>query len=110
MRPLLAHKAVVKLSLDLALNPVSTSAWVQITSALAYACVALEIFNPSPATMKISIGAAGQEDNNELPFYILPGGNAPSLIPIEISKGRRLSVKSIDNTANALALNMNFYG
>lgn len=110
MRPLLAHKAVGKITVDFSVTNVGTAAWVQISAAFPAPCVALEIFNATGTTFKVSNGAPGAEDAGELPFYILPGGDAPALIPMEISKNKPISLKAVDIAVNSSRLTMNLYG
>lgn len=110
MRGLLAYKPTFSLIFDLAGTPIDNTAWVELDSALDGPASAVEIYNPSGATLMLSFGAALAEDNNKYPYHVLPGGSS-LLLAIEFKSGSRLSAKSIDaNTANANTLVMNFFG
>lgn len=106
---LLAQTPMSTVRVDMAVTPITTAAWTELVSALDKACTAVEIFNPSGSTMKISNGAAAAEDASELPYTILPGGSA-LLLAIPLSKGMRLSAKALDNDATTNLFIMNFFG
>ena len=106
---LLARKPTGKVRLDTSSTNITTSAWTTITSAVPAGTTALEIFNSSSSTIKLSTGTAGNEDASELLFYILPGGT-DSLIPVELSKNARLAGKAVDTNATVGQLLINFYG
>lgn len=106
---LLARKPVAKLVHDFASTNVTTGAWVEIEDSTTAPCSALEIFNGGGSILKISQGAAGSEDSAELPYYILPGGSQ-IVLPIEISKGKRLAVKAVDQNSTFGSLVLNFLG
>lgn len=112
MRGLLAYKPVVTVRNNNATNPVSDAAWVQIVAALGKPANAVEIYNPSGATIRISTGAAGLEDASELPYSILPGGSS-ILMPMDgIKKGSRISLRVVDVgvTINTNIFVLNFLG
>lgn len=87
---------------DLSGGAIGTSAYVTILAKASnlYASSALEIFNPSPATMKIATGDAGSEV--DLPYSVLPGGM--NILAFEIPKGVRISMKAADQTSGAVGL------
>lgn len=105
------RKPVETLTLNLASTNITTSAWAEILALTTAACSAIEIFNPSGSTLMFSQGAAGQETigTNLFPLSVLPGGT-PGIIPIEIGKGKRLSMKAVDTTVSSGYLVINFYG
>lgn len=112
MRGLLAYKPVVTVRNDNATNPITDAAWAQIVAALGKPASAVEIYNPSGVTMRISTGAAGLEDASELPYSILPGGSS-ILMPMDgIRNGARISLKAVDAGANVNTniLVLNFLG
>ena len=110
MRALLARKPVAKLRHDYVATNVTTSAWVELIDALEEAASAVEIFDGSGSIIKLSLGDAGEEDDNELPYYIMPGGGGGVMIPMELAKGKRLSAKAVDATAATGSLIINFFG
>lgn len=73
---------------------VTTSAYVQLSASLSEHTSVIEIFDSSGAVLQLAVGAAGAE--YLLPFMIVPGGNGR--IGLLLSKGCRLSIKSIDTT------------
>ena len=88
---------------------VGTLAWVEIISATTFPSSAVEIFSASGSTIKLSLGAAGDEDAEEIKYYVLPGGSS-ILLPIEIPRGKRISAKAVDATADVGSLVLNFFG
>lgn len=88
---------------------VSTSAWTEITASLDQPASAVEIFDSSGRILKISIGTAGNESTNEVPYYIIPGGSG-ILLPIEFGRTARISVKAVDAAATTGSLVFNFFG
>lgn len=102
-------KPVAKIHVDLENFPVDQSAWVEILSATLKPTSAITIFNGSGSVLKLSKGAAGLEDASELPYFIVPGSNA-ILLPFEIPKGARLSLKAQDGTADMGSFVINCFG
>ncbi len=108
MRGALAIRAPLQTaSLDMAGANITTGAYVELIHALTAGVSAVEIFNPSPATMKIALGAAGSEV--DLPYHIIPGGSA-FLIPIPAGNKQRISLKAVDQTANSGLFTINCFG
>lgn len=99
---------VSTMNLNLTSSPISTGAWVEIEDSLPNACSAIEMFNPSNASLQISTGAVGQESAHILPYTILPGGSAQ--LAVNISKGKRISLKSLDNPAASGLFTINTFG
>ena len=106
---LLARKPIGKIRHDFAATNVTTAAWVQISSSCPSPCSALEIFNGGGSILKISTGTAGNEDASELPYYILPGGSE-LVLPFELNKSKRISVKAVDLSSTAGSLVLNLFG
>lgn len=106
---LLSRAPVTTATLDTSSTNITTAAWVQLVASLPKACSSVEIFNPSGATLIVSTGAASAEDASIVPYTIVPGGSS-ILLPLEIAKGSRVSLKSIDQTANSGLFVMNFFG
>lgn len=84
---------------------VTTSAYVTLDSALNQDTRSIEIFDSSGRTLVLAKGAAGSEI--DLPFYIVPGGNANVVDVGLIPLGTRLSIKAIDATASTGVLILN---
>lgn len=106
---LLARKPIGKLVHDFGATNVTTSAWVEISSSCPSPCSALEIFNGGGSILKLSTGVSGQEDAHELPYYILPGGS-DEVLPFELGKSKRLSVKAVDLNSTSGSLVLNLFG
>lgn len=91
-------------------TPVTNSAWQEILASMDMPCSAIEIFSGTGAPIKLSLGAAGEEDENEIPYYVIPGGSG-ILLPIGIAKGKRISAKAVGpDDADAGILILNFFG
>lgn len=88
---------------------ITNSAWVEIEDSLPAPCDALEILNTTGAILLLGLGALGSEV--ETPFYILPGSE-PHIIPYNISKGTRLSVKVVGSVSATQdgEIAINFFG
>jgi hypothetical protein len=100
------RRPVQTVQLSFASTNVTTGAWVQLIASLAQACSAIEVFNGSPAMIKIAQGSAGNEV--AVPYTILPGGS-PSVLPIELSSLARISLETVDQTANTGYIVINFF-
>ncbi len=109
MSRLLSGPPVKKILVDLAATNVTTSAWLEIVSAMDAPVSAISIFNGSGSVLKISLGAAGDEANQEIKYYIVPGSN-DFLLPIQIAKNKRISLKSADVTADVGSFVINCFG
>lgn len=110
MRSLIAYKPTFSLPIDLATTPIDNTGWTELSPALEGPASSVEIYNPSGATIMLSFGAAGDEDNNKYPYHILPGGSG-ILLAIPFKAGSRLSARAFDaNAANLNTFVMNFFG
>lgn len=96
MRGIAAYKPVYTYALNFGATTVDNSAYVTLAAAVAKPCSAVEIFNPSGATLIIAAGAASSEV--PYPYYILPGGSS-IFLPMEIAAGVRLSLKALTSTS-----------
>lgn len=109
-RTLLARVPYSKLRLSLSSSNVATNAWTEVTSALEKACTAITVYYSGIGILRVSQGAAAAEDNSELPIYLTPGMDGNLLIPIEISKGKRLSIRALDQAVAEGELVINLFG
>lgn len=109
MKQLPGVKAIGTLVLDAASSSISTGAWTQVSASVQRAASYVEIFNSTGATLAVSTGSAGQESSHILPYTVLQGGSS-ILVPLEVTSGNRLSVKSLDNAATSGVLVMNLFG
>lgn len=100
MRGMLARNPVGKSLYQVVAATVGThitnAAWVEIEDSLPAPCDALEILNTTGALLLLATGANGSEV--EAPFYIMPGSE-PHIIPYNIAKGTRLSVKVVGSVS-----------
>lgn len=108
-RNLLAQLPYHKLRVDLVANPITTAAWLALSTALPKACVAVQIYYTGVGILKISDGDMGEEDDHEKPMYIVPGGES-CMVPIELAKGKRFSAQALDQDADEGELVINFFG
>ena len=88
---------------------VTTGAWKEIITALGEPSSALQVFNGSGRIFRFAFADAGEEDDNEYPYTITPGGSE-ILLPINTSKNPRLAMKAVDADATAGYLILNFLG
>lgn len=109
MRNLLATKPYHKLRCDIVANPITTAAWLALSTAVPKGCTAIQVYYTGEALLKLSIGDMGAEDAGELPLYIVPGGEG-EMVPVEIPAGKRLSVKAVDQNTSSGELVFNFFG
>lgn len=103
----LAFKPVANYNHDYSGTNVTTGAWVEVIAATDKPCNAIEIFDSSGSILEIALGAAASEV--ALPYYILPGGSV-LLLPFEIPKGSRVSLKALDADATAGFFILNTFG
>lgn len=109
MRPLLARIPVHTLRYDYATGNILQNAWGQILASTPAPACAVEIFDASGRALSISLGAAGLEDGAVIPYTITPNGSS-ILLPIEVARGKRISVKPLDANATEGQLIINFFG
>lgn len=114
-RCLLAQLPYAKLRIDLAANNIATNAWTQLTAALEKPCTAVQIYYTGVGILRISKGAIGEETAtpmgkpNELPLYIVPGGESV-MVPLELPIGARFSARALDQDVLSGELVINFFG
>lgn len=84
---------------------VTTSAWVQLLAkdTLSFQTSAVCIFDSSGQTLKLGLGASGQEQQV---LIIPPGGGC---FPLAIPPNDRLSIKAITATASSGEIDLNFF-
>lgn len=109
MRNFLGSKPVGKFIHDYATTNVLTSAWIELITSVAQPASAVEIFDSSGRILKLAKAASGQEDDNELKYYIIPGGSS-IFLPLEFSKGSRIAIRAVDDDATVGSLVINFFG
>lgn len=97
---------IQRVRLDYAVTNVTTGAWVQLLATCPRAKF-LEIFDSGGRVMELSLGAAGAEAANIIPFFIVPGGK-PTENYIPISEGQRLSIRAVDASATNGQIIINF--
>lgn len=84
---------------------VTTSAYVQLDSAINEHVSMLEIYDSSGQSLVLALGPASGEVDM---LYVVPGGNGK--IPVQISKGTRLSIKAVSANATSGELLINCFG
>lgn len=106
----MTRKPVANLKLDASVGtPIATGAWSQVIALTTQPSSQVEIRNTTGSVMELSLQAAGFEDTlAKVPYYILPDGS-PILIPLEIAKNKRVSVKAVDVAATEGSLIFNFF-
>lgn len=108
-RGLLSRKPVETRRHSFALTNVTTSAWVEVISAMTWPSSSVEIFNSGGRILILSTGTAGNEDDDILDYTIIPGGSE-ILVPSEFARGSRVSIKAIDANSTTGWLIFNFFG
>lgn len=78
---------------------ITTAAWVEVISSLAAPISGLMILNTTGKLIKMSVGAIGEEDENEVRFYIMPAAEPQVLAFDGIKKGARISLRAVDADA-----------
>lgn len=83
-------------ALDTSSTNVTSSAYVQLIAALSMTsgCSAIALHNPGAQPLKLAKGGSGSEVDTGI---VLPVG-AAIIIPIELAKNTRLSLKSMGGT------------
>ena len=117
MRKELARTPLGKHSHDYVATNVTTGAWVEIIPSLVAPAAAIMIFDSSGRILRVSTGSAGQEEakdpitgkSYELPMYVVPGGEGV-LLPVELKRGTRISLRAVDATANVGYFLINLFG
>lgn len=106
---LLAKNPVHKHVHNYATTNVTTAAWAEIIASLPVAASAVEIYSGNTSVVKLSVGAAADEDANEINYYVIPGGSS-ILLPLEFTRGKRISAKAVNVNATTGVLVFNFFG
>lgn len=85
--------------LDTSSTNVTSAAWVEFTTAASrlYACSAVQVHNTGAQPIKLGTGAVASERETGLLFPI----GVSILIPMELSKGVRLAVRSMGATQSS---------
>ena len=89
--------------LDYAVNPVNTTAFVQLVASTTATASEIEIFDSSGQTLALAFGAAAAE---VIQINIFPGGNGR--VMLLVPAGTRVSIKAISGNATAGEININF--
>lgn len=89
---------------DYSSTNVTTSAYVELDSALDSRVSEIELFDSSGQTLVLAIGASGSEVDT---MYIMPGGNGRVRLLLE--EGTRLSVKAVSGNATTGELTINLW-
>lgn len=84
-------------------TPVTTAAYVQLVSSLAKPVLRIVIFDSSGKTLKIAIGAPGQEVDQ---FLIPPGGGD---FAVKFSAQTRISIRAVSGNATTGENDINFF-
>jgi hypothetical protein len=85
------RKPVELFSINTATSNVTSAAWRELTSASTYACSGLLIGNSGDKVLHLARGAAA----SEVSLGVAIQGGTAVLIPAEVSKSTRLSLKSL---------------
>ncbi len=94
---------------DYAASPILMGVWGEVLLEAPKPACGVEIFDSSGCALKISLGPVGQEDSFEVPYTITPNGSA-IFLPIEVARGKRISVQPIDDDADVGLIIINFFG
>lgn len=108
---LLIKKPVATLTYNAETTPLVVDTWVEVSASVPRAADSVEIFNSTGATLAVSQGAAGSEEDDDklMPYTILQGGSSERL-PMAFQAGKPLRVKAIDNAADQGVLVLNLFG
>lgn len=109
MRPLLARVPVHTFRYDYSTGNILQSAWGQVLASSPKPACAVEIFDSSGRALSLSLGDALAEDAAVVPYTITPNGSS-ILLPIEVARAKRISVKPLDGDATEGQLIINFFG
>lgn len=99
--------SVAPVVLDTSATNVTSSAWVTYLAAASnlWACSAIQIHNTGAQPIKMGFGAAAAETESGILFPI----GVSILVPVSISKGVRLSVRSLGGTQSTGFLTMSCF-
>lgn len=107
-RDLLASLPVGKIRVDLTVSTVATNAYTDIAASFPAPCSAISVGYTGKAILILAKGAAGLEV--DLPLYLTPGMNHEMLIPLNLAKLIRFSMKALDQAVSSGELVINLYG
>lgn len=93
--------------LDTSSTSVTSSAYVTLQAATAANCNSIQISNSGAQPILLATGSAGNEVNTGI--VIAPSSGGQWLIPIEIAKGVRLSLKSMNATQSSGIVSIGFF-
>lgn len=91
------HAVLSPLVLDTSSTNVTSSAYVTFSASLANSCSAIQIHNTGAQPIKLATGVASSEVDTGVIFPI----GVSILIPQELKKGVRLSVRSMGSTQSS---------
>jgi hypothetical protein len=93
-------------TLDTASANITTGAWVQFVASLSAGTSAIQFTNGSDKVLRLGVGAAAAEVDSGI--YIAPGVGV--LLPKNLKKGVRLSLRALGGTASSGLVTANFFG
>lgn len=103
----LGRKPVGTLRIDTSILNIPTDSWQEITPALERPACYVQIMNSTGQALRLAKGALSSEV--EEPYTVLPS-NDPEVIAMEFSRNDRLSLRAIDDAADAGYIIFNFFG
>lgn len=95
--PKLSQSVGTPIALNTGSTNVTSSAWVELDSALDNACSGILVHNPGSQPLKLGVGAAAAEVDLGL---VLPIG-VSILVPTRLSKNQRLAIRSMGSTQSS---------
>ncbi len=101
------EKPVETLRMNAASVNIATNAWATLAAAVGFTCTSMEIFNATGSILRLAIGSAGNEV--EQPYTILPGGSS-IVVPLEVARGLRISVRALDLATSVGYVILNLFG
>lgn len=96
-------------TLRFAYGAVTQGTWQQVLAACPQPACAVEIFDSSGKALSISLGTPGNEAASAIPYTITPNGSS-ILLPIEVAKGKPISIQPLDGDIVEGQLILNFFG
>lgn len=84
---------------------ITTDAWTVIVASLPEACTAVKFINSSATPFYIAKGAEGAE----VALPVIVGTGSSDVLPLNLPKGTRLTVKSIDANITSGFYSLNFF-
>ena len=92
-------------ALDTSSTNVSSSAYVEFVTSTTNPCSAMQLHNSGAQPLKLATGASGHEVDTGV---VIPIG-VSILIPIEIAKNTRLSLRSMGSTQSSGIVTATFF-